>query len=235
MLDDLFQQGLRSIEDARFVRDRFIPVALSQQRWNIAVYEAHRATELLVRGMICQIGFKPPEHHNIGGLVSFLYDRLPGARASVIPFTIGAYTDSGEGYGVILERGAEHSIHLFRLDNDVFTQLGYSVKTQLPKEGRVDLRLELDASQLMVYLNNSLVLATTDCSYHGPFRIIDRSFVRHPDTAKIRFLKQLGERLSKNRDFAYYSERMYLKDDALHALSYMQESFETAKAFFSFE
>jgi HEPN domain-containing protein len=158
MLDDLFQQGLQNIEDARFVRDRFIPVALSQKRWNIAVYEAHRATELLVRGMICQMGFKPPEHHNISRLVSFLYDRLPGARASVIPFTIGAYTDSGEGYGVILG-GAEHSIHLFRRDNGFFTQLGYSVKIHLPKEGRVDLRLELNVPKVMVYLNNSPVLA----------------------------------------------------------------------------
>jgi hypothetical protein len=134
-----------------------------------------------------------------------------------------------------LHGGAANSILLCRLDEGVFTQLGYGVDAQLSTEGRVDLRLEWNASQLMVYLNDSLVLATTDSTYDGPFRIIDRSFVRYPDTEKIRFLKRLGERLSRNRDFAYYGERMYLKSDALHALSYMQESFETAKAFFSFE
>jgi hypothetical protein len=45
----------------------------------------------------------------------------------------------------------------------------------------------------------------------------------------------LGECLSKNRDFAYYNERVYLEDDALRARAYMQDSFETVKAFFSFE
>jgi HEPN domain-containing protein len=184
MLNELFQQGIRYVENALFVRDHFIPVAFSQEHWNIAVYETHRATELLIRGWICQMGFKPPEHHDIKRLVSFLYDRFPGARASVIPFTVGAYTDTGEGYGVILEGDAESSIRLFRLDNGVFTQLGYTYHVQLSEEGRFDLQLKLNSPQVMVYLNSLLVLTTTDNSYHGPLRIIDRSFVRHPDTAK---------------------------------------------------
>ena len=53
MADELFQRGLRNIIDAHFVRDHFIPIALDQGRWNIAVYESHRAVELLVRGMTC--------------------------------------------------------------------------------------------------------------------------------------------------------------------------------------
>jgi HEPN domain-containing protein len=233
--DEMFHQGLRNIQDACFVRDSFIPIALTQARWNIVVYEAHRATELLIRGMICQMGFKPPEDHNISGLVSFLSNRLPGARDSAIPFTIGAYTEIGKGYGILLEGGELQRINLYRLENGVYTQLGASQGTHLPKEGRIDLRLEVNPPQIKVHLNNSSVLVTTDSSYNGPFTIIDRSFVTVPETAKIRILKKLGERLRKNRNPAYYSEQVYLKDDALDALSNMQESFETAKAFFSFE
>ena len=112
-LDDLLEQGIHYIEDARFVRDRFEPIAVSKKRWNIAVYEAHRATEQLVRGMICQVGFEPEDdHHNIKRHLLFLCDRLPGARHSRIPFTIGAYTDpdAKQGYGIILERyrGKQH-------------------------------------------------------------------------------------------------------------------------------
>ena len=235
MLDELLQQGVRYIEDARFVRDHFVPAAFSQARWNIAVYEAHRGTELLLRGMTCQVGFKPQEGHDISGHISFLHNRLPGAKSAVIPFTIGAYVESGRGYGMILDGASVGSLQLFRLDSGIFTQLGSTARMDLPTTGRINLKLDLRPPEVVVYCNDSRVLSTTDSTYLGPFQQIDRSFVRQPDTAKIRLLKKFGDQLTRNRNLAYYEEKLYTRDDASLAISAMRQSFAIASAFFSFE
>lgn len=232
MTNDFLQQGFRNVNDARFVRDHFIPVARSHERWNLIVYEAHRATELLLRSMICQLGFKPSEHHDISTHVAFLRDHLPGSRHSNVPFTIGAYIKSGEGYGVIID--AVNNIRLFRLENDVLTQLGATRTIELPTEGLINVRFEVDR-EIRVYFNDACLLATTDSSYTGPFTIIGRSFVRQPRATTVRLLRKLGHLLTKERNPAYYGEQQYSKNEAMHAISYMEESFEIAATFFAFE
>ena len=167
--------------------------------------------------------------------VSFLYDRIPGGRSAVIPFTLGAYTDEQNGYGVILEANATNSIHLFEISWNTFTQIGYLPDNQIPKEGQVDLRFEINDSIIRVYLNNSLIFSGTDSTHQGPYKIIDKSFARQPTILTIRRLKKLGKLLTTGRDPAYYSEKRYSKTDAVLAIEHMKESFEITKAFFLYE
>ena len=58
-LEKLFSRGHRNIEDAFFVKDVFIPAAIQNKKWNIAVYEAYRVVELTVKGIMCLAGIPP--------------------------------------------------------------------------------------------------------------------------------------------------------------------------------
>ena len=65
-----FERGAKLISDAHFVKNVFIPAAFRFYRWNIVVFEAYRASELLVKGIIYSIGFEPEEHHRLHDLVA---------------------------------------------------------------------------------------------------------------------------------------------------------------------
>ena len=235
MLDALFQQGYRNIRDASFVREHLIPTALSEDRWNIVVYEAHRGTEFLMRGMVCLLGSKPPEHHNLSGHVTHLLRCLPGEKDSKMPFTIGAYVEEGKGYGVLIRENAPSNVEVWRLDNGVLTNLGRGPEIELPVEGPTNLRLEVDPPVIRVYLNGTCLAADTDCTHIGPFTTIDRSFVRQPKSEAVRRLRKLGKQLTKKRNPALYGEQQYTKNDAMHAISYMNKSFGISAAFFSID
>jgi len=234
MNNELFQQGIMNIVDARFVRDHFIPIALNLDRWNIVVYEAHRATELLWRGMICKLGHKPHEHHDIRRHIAYLLDRLPSERHSSIPFTIGVLNESGDGYGVTIDPHFANNVQLWMLQGNVYTLLACTSRP-LPLEGQIDMTLEVNPPNITVYHNDTYLFSASSHSIPGPFTVIKKTFVRKPETERMRILKSLGDRLSSERDPAYYGEKQYNRDDALHAMSYMQQSFEAATTFFLFD
>ncbi len=57
--EELYTRGQMSVDDATFIRDRFISLAVRGNRWNIVVYEAYRVIELLLKGIICFSGYTP--------------------------------------------------------------------------------------------------------------------------------------------------------------------------------
>jgi hypothetical protein len=180
-------------------------------------------------------GYKPPEHHDLSRHAAFLVDHLPGGRNSGVPFTVGAYTPSESGYGLIIDESVPSHIQLFRLDDNVLTQLGSTRALELPADGRYRFRLEIVPPQVNVFLSETCIGIHTDACYTGPFTIIDRSLVRQPDVVRMRKLRKIGDRLTKNRAPAFYSEHQYGKDDALVAAAQMNECFEIARTFFDFE
>lgn len=208
-------------------------MARSYGYWNIVVYEAHRATEFLIRGIICLLEFNPKDHphHDISSHVQFLIDHLPGGRSSRIPFVIGAYMDSRNKYGYGLNLDKNNYAQVLKVVDGVFSQLG-STKPIHSHKGKVRCKLEIDPPEVKVYCNDEYILTRTDYSLPGPFRVIDKSFIRRPTTTMVRDLRRLGERLTKKRNPAYYSEEEFREHDALNAISYMEKSFEIAGAFF---
>lgn len=113
-----FSKGVRHIVDALFIKNDFIPLAVANERWSVAVYEAHRALELLLRGLIIFLGGNPfQKKHDLEGLVLKFEHCLMETRSN-LPFSVGYYSPDGNAYGVRLKA---RSVELVKRINDVFT------------------------------------------------------------------------------------------------------------------
>lgn len=229
-MTELTERGLQNLNDARFVRDHFIPLARAERQWNIVVYEAHRATELLVRGMICQRGLTPCRHHEISQHVNFLLQNTPSSGRPNLPFTIGAY-NRNNGYGLVLYAD---NFELLKLVAGVYTSLACGPTDPL-FTGRDKFKLQIENSQITVSVDDRCVATVTDSTLIGPFIVIDNSFVLQPDITRARMLRKISNQLSKHRDGAYYGEQQYTQTDAAHAVTYMNECFQITAAFFALE
>lgn len=233
MSEELFRQGVMSIEDARFVRDHFIPIAIAEERWNIAVYEVERAIELRLRGMICLLGHKPAEDHNLRSHIAFLCDHLVDTNTLLMPFVIGAYAANGNCIGV---RMNNDRIELIKRINKTYTSIGSYGVEKLLSNNTAEVKLEVENNVTRVYYNDKAILVNpTGREPLGISATIRKSVSLSPDVATVRRLKKIGDHLYKKRSAAYYSEQSYTQKDALDAVSNMDEAFEAAKIFFLIE
>lgn len=227
MNSEHFEQGLRYIEDARFVRAIFIPTAMKEQRWNISVYEAHRATELFLRGMICLMGEKPRRSHDINEHVDhlnrlFCYEEIELSLAMIV------YDKSQNCIGLVVGSGG---VFVMKLIRGVYTMISTNVRARL-LENRSTFRLLVSQSTIQVYQNDKLILQLTDSSLPGPLKQIEQTYTKPTDKEQMKILKESGRKLHERRDKAYYSEDKYNEDAAKEAVRQMEEVFEASEVFF---
>lgn len=222
---NLFQRGLSNIDDAHFTQTNFVPVALEHEKWNIVVYEAHRATELILRGMICLCGQQPDADHDLSRHVRVLEDRLLDAPKSSLPFYTGIFTDRGDALGILLDRG---SVTLMRRVRGTYTSLGH-ISAQGRYADPVSVRLEVDGFQISVETDIGYI-RTVDSSLTGPLRRITKRIELESAQARIsrmRSLRKIGQRLYKKRNPAMYAEEQFAREDAEAAIADMNAALES--------
>jgi hypothetical protein len=224
--EDLLRRGELNIADATFVREHFIPVALELKRWNIVVFEAFRAIELLMKGMICLSGHAPRQSHEIHFLVDdFL--RLLATDGNSQPFLYSAASPSGHAYGIYWDGT---SIQLLKKVAGLYTLLGSTPTEEVPIDRLLRLRLDVDGSKVSIYCGGELILQTTDSSISDPIRF-SRSFERAPDLGRVHRLKDAAERLRATREDAYFGTVLFSKQNAEEAVTLMNSALREAGVF----
>jgi len=228
----LIEQGQRNIDDARFIKEHTIDIALNHKRWNIVVYEAQRVTELLLKGIICLTGHSPSHTHNFSNLVDELCNILP--TLSRIPTFLATYTEDGSGYGVQIN---EDEIRFYRRDGVVYTQLGSgsSLSAQrgelfnADKLANVSIRVKNGTITLLT--DGQEISSEADPTYKGQAEI-ERGFVHQPNYYRVEQLKKIGKKLRRNREKAFYGEHAFTQEQAEKARSLMHEANKAASCFF---
>ena len=77
-------RGLRLIEDAKYIYDTFIPLALCKGMWNLVLFECQRSTELLIKGIIKASGFDFKKTHDLSGVLPRFREDLVKRKFSYV-------------------------------------------------------------------------------------------------------------------------------------------------------
>jgi len=228
---ELYQRGQRNIEDAIFIKEHVVSVAMQYQRWNIVVFEAQRVTELILKGIICLTGHTPRWTHKIDTLVNRLCKILSVLPESeTIPLFFAIYAPNGDGYGVCLDND---TIYCYRRDNNVYTQLGPSLPASdlLSADKLLKLNLEIAGDTITLSSEGRKIISRSDVTYSGAFKL-QRGFVKEPNSKRIVLLQKAGSKLNENREKAFYGQQAYSEKDAISTTSLMNEAIEAAACFF---
>ena len=100
------ERGARLIDDAYFVYDVFVPAAFGANRWNVVVFEAYRAAELLVKGIIYSTGYEPEQHHRLHDLVA-RFSQIFEQEQERLPFIYRAAESKGNYYEIHVAKGEQ--------------------------------------------------------------------------------------------------------------------------------
>jgi len=237
MNQELFNRGHRNIEDAYFVRDIFIPSAFEKQKWNIVVYEAYRVVELVVKGIMCLAGIPPilenqaKYTHNIKKLIILFQNELSKVNGRVPYFLALKSPSSDNHYGIeIIGNKAYLYIYVAGLSTELQSPIDLS---SISVDGLINLNFHYEDNTLTLIHNNKTLTLHTDATFGADKLKFEMGFQRIPDNERVNKIAEIGELLLKNRTAAFYSERIYSKEDALTALDNMNEALEASKAFFS--
>jgi len=229
--EQVLERGLRNVEDAHFIREHVIPIAKEYQRWNILVHQAHQITELLIKGMIFLTGTPACRTHDLSLLVDQLSDviSLISRDETRIPFAIFASSGpDSQGYGIWLY---DHKVNIVKRVRDAITILGQFDGGDLSKADVIlQLSLEIQDSTVSLGSGGKTIWVQTDSSHTGPFSL-RREIVRVPDSQTIAKLEEIGGRLRKDRERAFYSEHFFTEAEALEAIQQANEFNELAACF----
>lgn len=221
--EERYERGARLLDDARFVRAVLMDAAARAKKWNIVVFEAYRAAELLVKGIIYSMGHEPRQHHRLHTLVARLSAILEKNRSG-LPFLCKAMDPNGNCYQI---RIADKTMRLFKQIAGIYTQLGCT--THLPNP-YLPPKLVRNGSSIAVHQGGMRILSTSDSALTDSIRY-EREFLRAPDPERVSSLKSLVEELLLNREVAFYSERLFLEEHGVAAISTLSRVFELAEAF----
>jgi HEPN domain-containing protein len=225
MNPELVRRGALNIEDAAFVRDHFIPVAMKSKRWNIVMFEAFRTIELIIKGMVRLSGHEPRNSHEVKYVIDDFLKLLARKRKS-LPFLYSAASPSGHAYGIYSDGTF---LELLKKVHGTYTSLA-AIRSETSIDQLLQLRLDVEKSTVSVYCGDELILRTTDSTISDATRF-SRSFNSPSNPAQIETLKKAAEQLKKTRPVAFFSDKFFSEDDAKKALSLMDSALEASKAF----
>jgi len=226
---ELLRRGVLNIEDAVFVRDHFIPVAMKSERWNIVVYEVFRTIELLMKGMVCLSGHEPRQSHELQYVLDDFLDML-AAKENSPSFFYSVTSPSGNAsYGVYSDGT---SIELMKKVHGTYTSMGPAMPWKASIDQLVLLRLEVKEFIVSVYCGDDrLFTSSTDSTIlESEATEFSRSF-QCPDRAQRRTLRKATEWLRKRRLPAGHGEETFSPGEAKEAVSRMNSALSAVKAF----
>ena len=199
---------------------------MAASRWNIAVFEAFRVVELVIKGMICLSGHAPRHTHELDRLVED-FESLLGRTKTTVPYLFALEATNGDCFGVLFAQGC---IYLQKRTEGSYTTLGSVGQPQLALDDLLRLRLEVDGSEVAIYHGDEVLLSTWSLSVKDPVRIV-RGFTKQPDHVRIARLKQAAVALRTHREAAFFGVAAYRYHEAERAVVEMDEALNAATAF----
>lgn len=228
--EKLYTHGLANIDDAIFIADNYLPLLIGTKRWNLAIYEAHRVTELLLKGILRILGCDPPNNHGIFGLISLLQE--PQVTTDTNPiFTAVIPGNHGTCYVLRSKTVANnHRIELGKITSGTYTALMTGTS---PSFYRDDIEIELDGNAIR------LLIPGKDKDYLPAMNIQPNTSIKSPlkfrrpsDTTRLTELGKITGWLSAHYRAASYSEQTYDENDAMRAIEIMNRIRSAAETFF---
>ncbi len=233
-IEELKKRGKRNIEDAIFIKEKLIPIAVKYEHWNIVVFESYAVIELIMKGLICLTKNAPCKTHEIKKLVEQMLNILSmfSANNSWLPLLYNHYPKSGDGYCVDIDSDI---IRVYRIDNDVYTQLGASSAVRNIKSVDEILRLTVKKfkNEIAVSVGDDEIIRRNDSTYDFPDESEwERGFNLRPNSERLGLLIRLGKKLRRIREKSFYGEIIYDEEKAKKVVSSMDEWLDAAACFF---
>lgn len=220
---DRYARGARLLDDARFVREVLMDAAFRAKKWNVVVFEAYRAAELLIKGIIYSMGYEPRSNHRLHSLVADLSVILEKDKHR-LPFVYKAIDSSGNCY---LLRIVGQTLKLLKQVSGSYTQLGSVVNLE---NAYLPPKLIKSGFSISVHQGATEVFNTCDSSVNSEITY-ERDILKAPDESRLEHLKQLVEVLLSTREEAFYSERLFTQDDGEKTIHTLSTVCELSKAF----
>lgn len=211
------------MEDATFVREKIIDMAVHAQRWNIVVFELYRSAELLIKGIIYSFGYEPMQHHKLHNLIEQLSNLLEKSKESLL-FNHKILDPSGNCYKIKIIR---NSMYLTRQINGLSTILAFTPK--MPS-AYLTPKLVRTGSAIAVYQDKKIIISATDTSISDNIHY-EADFIRKPNEQNLEQLKTIVKNLLSTREQAFYRERHFSQTDGENAIEALHEVFNLVKAF----
>lgn len=215
-------RGFRLLEDAKYVYDTLIPLAINHNRWNIVVFESYRASELLVKGIICASGYEHKDTHELHSLVSRYCNILEKNKGNM-SFISSINTPDGNRYFL---RFVGTHMELIKCIAGSYTILG-STNTYNPYIAPV---LKRDGSCISIHQGEKRLLFTVDSAVIGDYsyKIV---IPNPPPEDRIAVLNELVEALLKTRTESFYSVREFFEPEAKLVIENLHSVFRLSKLF----
>ena len=217
MAQELRSRGFRNIEDALFIRDRLLQIAVEQGRWNIAVFESYRIIELVIKGMICLMGSQPERTHEIDKLVDQLLkaSSSPSGNAHHLPLTLAVLTTDQDHYGVDFIDGAAI---LYWYNAGSYTRLAAAYDlSNLDLNELIDVHLHRKGTRIDVFIGQTCIMSADNPDLTDPLKS-ESTFRIMPDGVRAEKIKKAGSALREKREASFYSETAYDQEQALNAI-----------------
>lgn len=226
----LFRRGIGMVEDALFVKDKFIPTAISDQRWNIVCYEAYRVTELLIKGMINLSGLWYLEIHELNKILDWYTEKL-SEELGALPVFYRVITPN-KFYIISDFDNIQKTIQILLYASGIFTELGSGDIDDLPNEALSEVVLKHSDNTWKMFKGNTEIMSTTSAAnvVHDPGNICI-SLYKMLDPERITVIKQSVIKLRDKRERAFYSEKIYSKEDASNSITLMDETLALSTEF----
>lgn len=215
-------RGFRLLEDAKYVYDTLIPLAINHKRWNIVVFESYRASELLVKGIICASGYEHKDTHELDKLVSRYCNILEKNKGNM-SFISSINTPDGNRY---FFRFAETRVELIKCVVGNYTLLG----SANPPNPYIAPVLKRDGRCISIHQGQETLLSNVDSSVIGDYSY-EIVIPYPPPEDRITVLNELVEALLKTRTESFYSEREFFEPEAKAVIENLHSVFRLSKLF----
>jgi len=221
-----YEHGERLIEDATFIKSTVIPLCYDSKRWNIVVFETYRVTELYLKSLFYFSGHTPRESHELNVIIDDLCSLLEKEKWNV-PFLYSLVATGGNCYGI---RFVGNNLQVFKRIANVYSQLGSAQLEEISADELIKIKIEMDGSLLKVFLGEKVIFAITDSDLTENLKA-KKTLVKPSDKKRIDQLKSLVSELRTNREQAFYSERLFTKEESSTAIDKMNSIINLSKSF----
>lgn len=223
---DRYERGDRLIKDATFIKNNLIPQGLGAGRWNIVVFEAYRVVELYIKALFFFSGYSPRESHELDVIIEDLCALIEREKRN-LPFIYSLSATGGDCYGI---KFIGNNLKLYKRIANIYTLLGSAQLSSISADEMVQIKIEVDGPNLQVFLSNEAIFCNFHSSLSEPLKL-SRTLVRPPNKECIVKMKSLVLMLRETREKAFYSERLFSKQDSNAAIKRMSEVINLSKSF----
>ena len=229
MDDSLVSQGIRNIDDARFIQKHIIPIAYEHEKWNLVIFESQRAFELTLKGIIRLNGRVTKPNHELDKLIDTLTDVTTNNRKMLSRFGSFVIMPLGGPFGIHFSSNSISLVENYYLTLPTFRA---SCTLTEPLEGILDVQFKKTEKGLEVYINGKSYLTCTEWYGQLDEELSFKTVAPQQRIWEINELKQIGDRFKLRRNSAAYGERQFTKIEARQAKFDLHSALHLAQTFY---